>query len=47
MRWPNGFTGKVHSFGGKEIELEPNAKLRSSDAFDDANAPGQIMTTSR
>jgi uncharacterized protein YndB with AHSA1/START domain len=37
--------GKSHSFGGKYIELTPNACIRYSDAFDDPNLPGEIHAT--
>ncbi|MEP7102447.1 MAG: SRPBCC family protein [Burkholderiales bacterium] len=45
MSFTNFTTGQAHSFGGKYLELVPNAKLRYSDAFDDPNLPGQMMTT--
>ncbi|MES2098354.1 MAG: SRPBCC family protein [Pseudomonadota bacterium] len=45
MSFTNFTTGQAHSFGGTWLELVPNAKLRYSDAFDDPNLPGQMMTT--
>jgi len=45
MSFTNFTTGQAHSFGGKYLELVPNAKLRYSDAFDDPNLPGEMMTT--
>lgn len=45
MSFANFSTGKSHSFGGKFLELVPNEKLRYTDAFDDPNLPGQMITT--
>ena len=45
MSFTNFTTGQAHSFGGTWIELVPNTKLRYSDAFDDPNLPGTMMTT--
>jgi len=45
MSFTNFTTGQAHSFGGKYLELVPDAKLRYSDAFDDPNLPGTMMTT--
>jgi uncharacterized protein YndB with AHSA1/START domain len=45
MSFTNFSSGQVHSFGGKYLELVPNARLRYSDAFDDPNLPGQMTTT--
>ena len=45
MSFTNFGSGHSHSFGGKYLELVPNAKLRYSDAFDDPNLPGTMMTT--
>ena len=45
MSFTNFTTGQAHSFGGTYIELVPNTKLRYSDAFDDPNLPGTMMTT--
>lgn len=45
MSFTNFTTGQAHSFGGTYLELVPNAKLRYSDAFDDPNLPGTMMTT--
>ncbi len=45
MSFTNFSKGQSHSFGGKYLELVPGVKLRYSDAFDDPNLPGQMMTT--
>jgi uncharacterized protein YndB with AHSA1/START domain len=45
MSFTNFSTGTSHSFGGKYLELVPNERLRYTDAFDDANLPGQMQTT--
>jgi uncharacterized protein YndB with AHSA1/START domain len=45
MSFTNFTTGKSHSFGGKYLELTPNERLRYTDVFDDANLPGEMMTT--
>ena len=45
MSFTNFTTGKSHSFGGKYLELVPSERLRYTDQFDDANLPGQMMTT--
>lgn len=37
--------GQSHSFGGEYLELVPNERLRYSDIFDDANLPGEMITT--
>ncbi len=46
---PNGFTGKVHHLdakvGGTYLELRPDELIRHTDEFDDANLPGEMMTT--
>jgi uncharacterized protein YndB with AHSA1/START domain len=45
MSFTNFSSGHSHSFGGKFLELEPNKKIRHSDAFDDPNLPGEMITT--
>jgi uncharacterized protein YndB with AHSA1/START domain len=45
MSFTNFNTGTSHSFGGQYLELVPNERLRYTDAFDDANLPGQMQTT--
>jgi uncharacterized protein YndB with AHSA1/START domain len=45
MSFTNFSTGKSHLFGGKYLELKPNELLRYTDKFDDANLPGEMITT--
>ena len=45
MSFQNFTTGNSHSFGGRYVELTPNALLKYTDTFDDPNLPGEIMTT--
>lgn len=45
MSFTNFSTGNGHSFGGKFIELIPNERIRHTDAFDDADLPGEMQTT--
>lgn len=45
MSFTNFSTGKTHSFGGKYLELKPHELLRYTDKFDDANLPGEMITT--
>ena len=45
MSFTNFTTGQSHSFGGKYVELKPGALLRYTDAFDDPNLPGEMVTT--
>ncbi|GAB3007265.1 SRPBCC family protein [Niabella terrae] len=45
MSFVNFSTGNGHSFGGKYLEIKPNEFLKYSDAFDDPNMPGEMMTT--
>jgi uncharacterized protein YndB with AHSA1/START domain len=45
MSFTNFSSGKSHSFGGKYLELVPNEKIRHTDRFDDANLPGEMITT--
>lgn len=37
--------GQQHAFGGTYLELVPGVRLRYSDAFEDPNLPGQMLTT--
>jgi uncharacterized protein YndB with AHSA1/START domain len=45
MSFRNFTTGTTHSFGGKYLELVPNARLRYTDKFDDPGLPGEMQTT--
>src|SRR5882762_6442679 len=45
MSFTNFSTGKSHSFGGKYFELKPGELLRYTNKFDDANLPGEMITT--
>jgi len=45
MSFTNFSTGKSHSFGGRYLELKPNARLRYTDRFDDPNLPGEMTVT--
>ena len=45
MAFTNFTTGHSHSFGGKYLELAPNARLRYTSTFDDPNLPGEMVTT--
>jgi uncharacterized protein YndB with AHSA1/START domain len=45
MSFTNFTTGHSHSFGGKYLELVPNAKLRYTSIFDDPHLPGEMQTT--
>ena len=45
MSFTNFSTGSSHSFGGEYLELVPNERIRHTDRFDDANLPGQMITT--
>jgi uncharacterized protein YndB with AHSA1/START domain len=45
MSFTNFSTGNSHSFGGTYKELVPNEKLVYTDAFDDPNLPGTMITT--
>jgi uncharacterized protein YndB with AHSA1/START domain len=45
MSFTNFGTGHSHAFGGKYLELTPPTKLRYTDAFDDPNLPGEMVTT--
>lgn len=45
MSFTNFSTGKSESFGGEFLELVPNERIRHTDRFDDANLPGEMVTT--
>jgi uncharacterized protein YndB with AHSA1/START domain len=45
MSFHNFSTGNGHSFGGKYVELKPNAFLKYTDSFDDPNLPGEMTTS--
>ncbi len=45
MSFTNFTTGNGHAFGGKYIELIPGERIRYSDKFENANLPGEMMTT--
>ena len=45
MSFTNFSNGQTHSFGGKYLELVPNERIRHTDAFDDPNLPGEMVTT--
>ena len=45
MAFRNFSTGNGHSFGGRYLELEPNARIRYTDKFDDAALAGEMVTT--
>jgi uncharacterized protein YndB with AHSA1/START domain len=45
MSFHNFSTGNGHSFGGKYLEVKPNAFLKYTDKFDDPNLPGEMTTS--
>ena len=45
MSFTNFSTGNSHSFGGKYLEIKPNEFLKYTDAFDDPNLPGEMITS--
>ncbi|HUH92187.1 MAG TPA: SRPBCC family protein [Casimicrobiaceae bacterium] len=45
MSFTNFTTGKSHSFGGRYLELAPNERIRYTDAFDDADLPGEMQVS--
>ncbi|WP_413624784.1 SRPBCC family protein [Luteibacter sp. Lutesp34] len=45
MAFTNFSTGNGHAFGGRYLELEPGKRLRYTDVFEDANLPGEMVTT--
>lgn len=44
MSFTNFSTGHSHAFGGKYLELQPGARIRYTDVFDDPNLPGEMQT---
>lgn len=47
MSFTNFSTGNGNSFGGRFLEIVPNALLKYDDQFDDPNLPGTMITTVR
>lgn len=45
MSFTNLANGQSHSFGGTFLELLPSERLSHTDSFDDANLPGEMVTT--
>lgn len=45
MAFRNFSTGNGQSFGGSYLELVPHERIRYTDKFDDANLPGEMVTT--
>jgi uncharacterized protein YndB with AHSA1/START domain len=45
MSFHNFSTGNGHSFGGKYVEMKPDAFIKYTDAFDDPNLPGEMTTS--
>ena len=45
MSFTNFSTGRIHSFGGKYVELTPPGRIRYKDMFDDPNLPGELQVT--
>lgn len=45
MKFINFTTGNGSAFGGKYLEIKPNAFLKYDDQFDDPNLPGQMITS--
>lgn len=45
MSFTNLANGQSHSFGGTFLELLPSERLCHTDSFDDANLPGEMVTT--
>ena len=45
MSFTNFSTGRIHSFGGKYVELTPPGRIRYKDRFDDPNLPGELQVT--
>lgn len=37
--------GQAHAFGGRYLELTPGERIVHTDAFDDADLPGEMRTT--
>lgn len=45
MSFTNFTTGQSHTFGGEYLALVPNQRIQHTDRFDDANLPGEMITT--
>jgi uncharacterized protein YndB with AHSA1/START domain len=45
MSFTNFTTGNSHSFGGKFLAITPNEFIQHTDAFDDPNLPGEMITS--
>jgi len=45
VSFTNFSSGHSHAFGGEYLELVPNERIRNTDRFDDANLPGEMVTT--
>lgn len=45
MSFTNFGTGHTHTFGGRYLELVPNARIVHTDQFDDPSLPGAMTTT--
>jgi uncharacterized protein YndB with AHSA1/START domain len=45
MSFTNFSSGGSHAFGGEFLELVPHERIRYSDAFDDPDLPGLMVTT--
>ena len=45
MSFTNFSTGNSHAFGGEFLEIVENERLKYTDKFEDANLPGEMVTT--
>lgn len=45
MSFTNFSNGQSHAFGGRYLELVPNARIRHTDSFDNPGLPGEMQTT--
>ncbi len=45
MSFTNFTTGNSSSFGGSFLEITPNEFIKHTDAFDDPNLPGEMITS--
>lgn len=45
MSFFNFSTGTPQSFGGNYLEVKPNEFIKHTDIFDDANLPGEMITS--
>ncbi|MGY8523792.1 SRPBCC family protein [Paracidovorax citrulli] len=45
ISFTNFSSGQTHSFGGEYRELVPGERVVATDRFDDANLPGEMLTT--